>query len=227
MRILSRAALIALALLACAVPAQAMAKGTGLEAYEVKATAKNLRTLGQQGFDVTEARHGSTIEIVATSKQAAGSRARASTRSSSATRGAAASRSARGEGNADGSYEDYRPYWDDTYVGTSTRRAARRARPSTRSCRRSPPRSPTSSSRSIIGHSRQRRADPRAQGHQGRAHDPRRPAPRGPVQRRPARPRVDHGRDEPPARAPVRRQLRRHRRPTRRRTSGDIGEAGA
>ena len=46
MRILSRAALIALALLACALPAQALAKGTGLEAYDVKATAKNLRTLG-------------------------------------------------------------------------------------------------------------------------------------------------------------------------------------
>ena len=50
LRILSRAALIALALLACALPAQAMAKGTGLEAYEVKATAKNLRTLGSAGL---------------------------------------------------------------------------------------------------------------------------------------------------------------------------------
>jgi hypothetical protein len=36
----------------------------------VKATAKNLRTLGQQGFDVTEARHGKFIEVIATSRQA-------------------------------------------------------------------------------------------------------------------------------------------------------------
>ena len=55
MRFLSRAALIALALFACALPAQAMAAGTGLDAYKVKATAKNLKTLGLKGFDVTEA----------------------------------------------------------------------------------------------------------------------------------------------------------------------------
>ena len=72
MRFLSRAALIALALLACALPAQALAEGTGLDAYDVKATAKNLRTLGSQGFDVTEASHGGHIEIVATRRQARG-----------------------------------------------------------------------------------------------------------------------------------------------------------
>ena len=116
MRILSRAALIALALalLACALPAQAMAKGTGLEAYDVKATAKNLRTLGLKGFDVTEANHGGRIEIVATRSQARGLKRdgiNATRKSRSATQ--------RFDelANPDGSYDVYRPYWDDTYVG--------------------------------------------------------------------------------------------------------------
>jgi len=46
--------------------AEALAAGTGLDAYDVKATPKVLKSLGQRGFDVTEARHGNHIEIVAT-----------------------------------------------------------------------------------------------------------------------------------------------------------------
>jgi len=117
LRILSRAALIALALLACALPAQALAKGTGLEAYKVKATAKNLRTLGQQGFDVTEARHGKYIEIIATSKQARGLErdgVGATIKRDRQGRTVTEQLKAR---NGDGSYENYRPYWDDTFVG--------------------------------------------------------------------------------------------------------------
>ena len=70
MRFFSRAALIALALFACAlVPAAASARG--LDAYDVKfESGKQLEQLAQQGFDMTEARRGSTVEIVATTKQA-------------------------------------------------------------------------------------------------------------------------------------------------------------
>ena len=72
MKVLSRAALIAFALFACALPAQAMAAGTGLDAYDVKAIAEEFSSSsGSEGFDVTEARHGNHIEIVATRGQAA------------------------------------------------------------------------------------------------------------------------------------------------------------
>jgi hypothetical protein len=115
LRFLSRAALIALALIAGALPAQAIAKGTGLDAYDVTATAKNLRTLGLQGFDVTEARHGNHIEIIATRSQARslagkGINARLKSRSTEQRSDALA--------NPDGSYDVYRPYFDHTYVGT-------------------------------------------------------------------------------------------------------------
>ena len=59
-----------LAVLALATPAEA--KSTGLNAYRVKATAKNLEKLAMAGFDVTEGRRiGGKIEVYGTSKQIA------------------------------------------------------------------------------------------------------------------------------------------------------------
>jgi zinc carboxypeptidase/immune inhibitor InhA-like protein len=60
------AAVVALASLALAAPASA----ADLNAYRVKATAKNLRTLAQAGFDMTEGRRkDGTVEIVGTARQ--------------------------------------------------------------------------------------------------------------------------------------------------------------
>jgi hypothetical protein len=117
-KVLSRAALIALALLACVLPAQSIAAGTGLDAYDVKTTPKILKTLGQRGFDVTEARHGNHIEIIATRGQA---RALARDGIKATLKRDRQGRSARQRFDAlahpDGSYDNYRPYWNDTYVG--------------------------------------------------------------------------------------------------------------
>jgi hypothetical protein len=117
-KVLSRAALCALALLACVLPAQALAAGTGLDAYDVKASPKVLRTLGQKGFDVTEARHGNHIEIVATRSQArslAGAGIKATLKRD--RQGRTVRQRFDALANPDGSYDNYRPYWDDTYVG--------------------------------------------------------------------------------------------------------------
>ena len=119
MRFLSRAALTAFALLACAfLPAPASARG--LDAYDVKfENGKQLEQLAHQGFDMTEARRGSTVEIIATTKQARQLRAlglRRGARRPAASPHPSASRAQR----ADGSWDVYRPYFDDTYVGTAT-----------------------------------------------------------------------------------------------------------
>ena len=92
----------------------------------VNASAKALRALALEGFDVTEARSGGKIEIVATSAKAAKLRARGVE--------AELKRNARGETatqfdarvqREDGSYDVYRPYYDDTYVGTDAQGAKR------------------------------------------------------------------------------------------------------
>jgi hypothetical protein len=117
-KVLSRAALIALALFACVLPAQSIAAGTGLDAYDVKTTPKVLKTLGQWGFDVTEARHGNHIEIVATRGQARSLKRDGITATLKRDRqGRTARQRFDALANADGSYDNYRPYWDDTYVG--------------------------------------------------------------------------------------------------------------
>jgi hypothetical protein len=61
------AAVVALASLALAAPASA----ADLNAYRVKATAKNLKALALAGYDMTEGRRkDGTVEIVATAGQA-------------------------------------------------------------------------------------------------------------------------------------------------------------
>src|SRR5829696_2731556 len=64
------AAVVALASLALAAPASADSRNP-MNAYRVKATAKNLKSLAQAGFDMTEGRRkDGTVEIVATARQA-------------------------------------------------------------------------------------------------------------------------------------------------------------
>jgi murein tripeptide amidase MpaA len=64
------AALAVLASLALAAPAAAD-RGDPINGYRVKATPKNLETLAMAGFDVTEGRRGSRIEIFGTASQIA------------------------------------------------------------------------------------------------------------------------------------------------------------
>ena len=115
MRFLSRAALVALALLACALPAQASARG--LDAYDVTfENGKQLEQLARQGFDMTEGRRGNKVEVVATTKQAKKLRS-LGLKTDRKTTGGISPRAARAQ-RADGSWDVYRPYFDDTYVGT-------------------------------------------------------------------------------------------------------------
>jgi hypothetical protein len=107
---------MALALTVFAAPAEA--RDSGLEAYKIKLKAGQLQELAKAGYDVTEAREGDTIEVAATAAQAS------KLNDSGFT--IAVKRSKRGETarqfdarvqRDDGSYDNYRPYWDDTYVG--------------------------------------------------------------------------------------------------------------
>jgi hypothetical protein len=118
--------LVAAAAVSAVAAPGAIAAPSGLEAYEVNASAKALRALALEGFDVTEARSGSKIEIVTTSAKAAKLRASGVE--------AEIKRNARGETATqfdarvqrdDGSYDVYRPYFDDTYVGTDAQGAKR------------------------------------------------------------------------------------------------------
>ncbi len=94
-----RGALVALvAGAALVVPAAATAADTGLDAYRVKATAKNIKALAKAGFDVTEGRNRKTglIEVVGTKRQITATKLeaeRVEAKSSSGTR--------RGAGEAD------------------------------------------------------------------------------------------------------------------------------
>ncbi len=100
------------------LPAAGTAADSGLEAYEAKLKGDALEQLAKAGFDVTEARGRGTIEVVGTEGQAAKLRKRGVA--------IALKRNKRGETarqfdarvqRDDGSYDVYRPYWDDTYVG--------------------------------------------------------------------------------------------------------------
>jgi hypothetical protein len=120
MRSRKGSALVALAtagLLALA-PASAPAKNTGLEAYKIKLKAGQLQELAKQGYDVTEAREGSTIEVVATAGQAAKLQGKGMDVTLKRNkRGETAQQFDARVQRDDGSYDNYRPYWDDTYVG--------------------------------------------------------------------------------------------------------------
>jgi hypothetical protein len=109
---LPRAAVAALLGAALVAPASASAAGTGLHAYEIrKLDGKDVRALAGKGFDMTEARTGRSVEVVATAAQARGLR--------KIGLGAKRKASDLDPPNPDGSWNVYRPYFDDTYVGTA------------------------------------------------------------------------------------------------------------
>jgi murein tripeptide amidase MpaA len=111
------AAAAAVGLLAFA-PAAAPAKNAGLEAYEITVKAGQLQELAKAGYDVTEARDGNTVEVAATAGQAAKLQANGMTvKLKRNRRGETAQQFDARIQQSDGSYENYRPYWDDTYVG--------------------------------------------------------------------------------------------------------------
>ena len=179
MRFLSRAALTAFALLACAfLPAQASARG--LDAYDVTfENGQQLEQLARQGFDMTEARRGNKVEVVATTKQAKQLRALRPQRRSA--RRPAASRRASGALAAHGRLVGRLP--------PVLRRHLRRPRrprhahghdaqddlPGAHSTRGRPP-GPRQAGQPR--HDDQRQAARRVQDHQERARDPGRPASR-------------------------------------------------
>jgi hypothetical protein len=118
LKLLRRVVLTA-ALAATLVPAHASAAGTGLNAYQVKTTGKSLQTLALNGFDVTEGRHGDTIEIIGTASQARSLAKSGVTATLKRDRqGRTALQQLQASIHADGSYDVYRPYFDHTYVGT-------------------------------------------------------------------------------------------------------------
>jgi hypothetical protein len=97
----------------------AFAADSGLEAYEVRTNAKGFEQLAQAGFDMTEARSGSTVEIIATRRQAAEVRKLGlAPRLKRDARGRSARQALDAAGRGDGTYDVYRPFFDDRYVGT-------------------------------------------------------------------------------------------------------------
>jgi hypothetical protein len=111
------ASVLAIGLAGAAAPAHAA--DSGLDAYEVKADAATLAQLARQGYDVTEARSHGRIEIVATPGQAAKLRGKGlAPRLKRNSRGETAREFDARIQRSDGSYDVYRPYYDDTYVGT-------------------------------------------------------------------------------------------------------------
>jgi hypothetical protein len=116
----ARVACVLTAAFSLGATAPALAKNAGLEAYEVKVDAQKLAQLARAGYDVTEGRRGNTIEIVATAGQAAKLRGKGlAVTLKRNRRGETAQQFDARIQQADGSYENYRPYWNDTYVGTN------------------------------------------------------------------------------------------------------------
>ncbi len=159
------------------MPATASAAGTGLDAYEVKTDKADLGRLAEEGFDVTEGRKGNTLEIIATRKQIGelrdlGMRPKLKRNDAGLTaRQFAARRVA-----PDGSYDVYRPYFNDEcttetcYVGRDNVDEPRQ----TLYQELQAIAERTSLVRQAGDHRPhgQRRADPGAQVHQGRPADP-------------------------------------------------------
>src|SRR3954452_8550035 len=113
----SGVALAVLAVLAVAAPAQSAEQR--LNAYEVRADEAGVQQLARHGFDMTEARHGGTVEIIATATQAAAMRyAALQTPLKRDAAGRTALQADAAAQRLDGSYDVYRPYFDDTFVGT-------------------------------------------------------------------------------------------------------------
>ena len=100
--------------------------GTGLNAYEVDvADGADLQTLREEGFDIVEGGSGDRLEIIATRSQVAALRKQGVDPEIKVVDGMTAREFATRSIPADGSYDVYRPYFDDTYDGTVVERRPR------------------------------------------------------------------------------------------------------
>ncbi len=98
----------------------ASASSAGLEAYEVEiADGGDLSILTKHGFDVVEGRVGESLEIIATRGQAAELRKQGLDPRVKTVDGMTASEFATRDVHPDGSYDIYRPYFDDTCTATT------------------------------------------------------------------------------------------------------------
>ena len=105
---------------ALALTSTASAAGDTLNAYEVRASAQNLQTLAENGFDTSEGREGRNVEIVATATQVQALRKQDVTASLKRDQqGRTAVQALRRDVGPDGSYDVYRPYWNDECTETT------------------------------------------------------------------------------------------------------------
>ena len=105
---------------ALALAGTASAAGDTLNAYEVRATAENLQALAANGFDVTEGRDGRKLEIVATATQVQWlEKVGVDATLKRDAQGRTAVQALRADVNPDGSYDVYRPYWNDECTETT------------------------------------------------------------------------------------------------------------
>lgn len=104
-----------------ALPAVGQAEGTGLNAYEVRdLDGRTLQTLAESGFDTGEGREGKRLEVVATSDQVRALRKQGvDVALKRDARGRTALQALRRDVQPDGSYDVYRPYFNDECTETT------------------------------------------------------------------------------------------------------------
>ncbi len=105
---------------ALTLTSSASAAGDRLNAYDARATAENLQVLATSGFDTTEGHDGRKIEVVASKTQAQAVRKQGvKLRLKRDAQGRTALQALRASVNPDGSYDVYRPYWNDECTPTT------------------------------------------------------------------------------------------------------------
>ena len=105
---------VAIALAALAAMASSASASLGLNAYEVDGSDPGAaRTLAEAGFDVHEGGGGEAIEIIASRSQVAGLRKQGLDPELKVVDGMTARQFAVQDVNEDGSYDVYRPYFND------------------------------------------------------------------------------------------------------------------
>ncbi len=105
---------------ALALTSTASAAEATLNAYEVRASAQNLQTLAENGFDTSEGLDGRAIEVIASETQAQALRKQGVAVSLKRdAQGRTALQALRADVQPDGSYDVYRPYWNDECTETT------------------------------------------------------------------------------------------------------------
>lgn len=113
------AVLASLVLAGPAAAATEQSGRSGLDAYKITTDGAGLRTLAAEGFDMTESgRRGRTVEIVATAEQVEQLRKLGLDPELKRNQaGLSARQFDAADQRPDGSYDVWRPFFDDTYVG--------------------------------------------------------------------------------------------------------------